>query len=412
MISLTRTRAFLGRRPAAVDLLRLRDFRYFWLSTVGSDLGLELRMVATIWLALVLTDSPLWVGVVAGVRAVPVVALVLFAGAVTDRVDRRSILLATRVALGVLAFLTAYLATSGLIAVWHLVALAVAAAAVMAFGNPARQALVVDLVGRPRALAGNALANAAATAGEIFGPALAGYMIAKSGADTVFYAVAALYILSAFLMLRIRPRPRAAPQAGTSILRDIHEGLRYARGAAPIPALLLIHMTSLFSVAIMPMMPVYARDVLGVGAAGYGVMAGSMGLGFLVGSILTSLRADLPRKAAVMLVGGALWDIPMAAFAFSSSFPLSLALLFLMGAGGALWMNLLLTLVQTSADDRMRGRVMSLYTLASQVMPLGVILGGALAVAVANWFPLVMGAALGTPLAIVLFSRSPALRRA
>ena len=170
--------------------------------------------------------------------------------------------------------------------------------------------------------------------------------------------------------------------------------------------------TTVFAVAVIPLMPVYARDVLDVGASGFGILAASMGAGFVVGSLLTSLVGNIPRKGLALIVVAPMWDVPMAVFAFSTVFPLSAALLFIMGVGGAIWINLLVTLLQTLSADHMRGRVMGLHSIANQFAPLGIMMAGALAVAVNKEFALLMGAALGTPVGVAIYLGSPALRRA
>ena len=124
------------------------------------------------------------------------------------------------------------------------------------------------------------------------------------------------------------------------------------------------------------------------------------------------MAGDIPTKALVLLIAGAFWDGPMVVFAFSRIFVLSVALVFVMGAGAAIWVNLTVTLLQTFSNDEMRGRVMGLLLIANQTAPLGIILAGALASAVSNEFALVVGAVFATPVSVIVFLRSPALRRA
>ena len=133
--------------------------------------------------------------------------------------------------------------------------------------------------------------------------------------------------------------------------------------------------------------------------------------GFLVGSIAASLVGDIPRKGLVILVTGMTWDALMATFGFSRSFPLSLSLLFLMGVAGSVHVNAITTLLQLSAEQHMRGRIMGLYHIAQASFPLGFIIGGALAAGVSNEFALVLGAVVSTPVLLLVYARSPALRR-
>ena len=144
---------------------------------------------------------------------------------------------------------------------------------------------------------------------------------------------------------------------------------------------------------------------------GFGILSASLGAGFLAGSVIGTIVDDFPRKGLALVVTAAMWDASMAAFAISRVFPLSATLLFIMGVGGAIHVNLLITLLQTRASDEMRGRVTSIYSLALASLPLGFILGGTLAAMVSNEFALVAGALLATPTITVIYLRSPHLRR-
>ena len=161
------------------------------------------------------------------------------------------------------------------------------------------------------------------------------------------------------------------------------------------------------------MMPVYARDVLEVGAGGFwGAMGAVLGAGFLVGSIIITLIGDVPRKVLILWVGAVMWDFSMAGFAFSGYFPLSLLLLFIIGAGGSIYFVTAFTLLQSNTPDEMRGRVMSIFGLTMDTVPLGAMLGGFLAVTVNNWFPLILGAAVAEPIMLIYFITRPEFRRA
>jgi MFS family permease len=409
--TLTRAKALAKWRPAALDVLRLRDYRYFWLSNATADLNYSLRITATSWLVLQLTSSPLWVGLVGGVSGIPAIVLALVGGAVSDRADRRTILLVTRFILNSVAFLTAYLVASGLIEAWHLIPLSLVSGAAFAFAAPSWRVMIVDLVGKERVFTANSLASLAGNAGEIAGPALAGYLIAASGVGPVFYLVAGLQFLGLALLFRMRARSQTAVRSNKSILSDIMAGLDYLRRTPPIPSILVLTLTIIVAMAIIPMMPIYARDVLDAGAGGFGILGAAMGAGFLTGSLITSISGGFRRKGLALIISGAIWDLPMAGFAFSKIFPLSVALVFVMGIGGVIWVNLVVTLLQTLSSEEMRGRVMSLYVIAFQASPLGIMLAGALAEAVSIQFPLLLGAIISTPLGIIVYSLSPKLRQ-
>ena len=409
--ALSRARELVGRRPAAAGILGLRNFRFYLLSNTFGAFGFEIRVLATSWLVLELTDSPLWIAVVPAVGSVPALALTLFGGVVADRMERRTLMMAGRSAQVLLLFAVAIGVASDAIELWHLLLVSVAVGAAVAFLGPAWMSIIVDLVGKGRLVAGNALSSVSVNVANIAGPALGGYLIATSGLASPFYAGFAAYIASVALLLGTRRRAVQPRQPAASILTDLTDGVRYAAGEPGIRAIMLILVFAVFGVAIFPLLPVYARDVLHSGPGGYGTLVASMGVGALAGSIIMSFRAELPKKGLGMVVSAAVWDIAMVGFAFSTSFPLSVVLLFVMGAAGMVWMNLVLTILQDLSVDEMLGRIMGVHTMGAQLFPVGMLFGGALATAVSNEFALITAAALGTPVMAIIYMRSSALRR-
>ena len=224
-------------------------------------------------------------------------------------------------------------------------------------------------------------------------------------------AVGAAILASVALIWRVRaPVARRSTPPTPSVFASIPAGLAYARRTPPIAALLVIVLTQLLGGFIIPVLPIHARDVLGLGATGFGALLAAHAAGFLVGSIAASLIGDIPRKGLAILITGMTWDALMATFGFSRSFPLSLSLLFLMGLAGSVHVNAITTLMQLSAAEHIRGRIMGIYHIAQASFPLGFIVGGALAAAVSNEFALVFGAMVSTPVLLLVYARSPALR--
>jgi MFS family permease len=160
-------------------------------------------------------------------------------------------------------------------------------------------------------------------------------------------------------------------------------------------------------VAIFPLMPVYADDVLDIGATGFGLMGGAFGAGALIGAVVVSVFGIHHRHAYMMVGLGLVWDTGMVVFGFSRSVPISLSVLFVMGLISMPWVTSVLTMFQQAATEKMRGRVMSLYVIAINTFPLGWLFGGAVAEWLGNEEALVISALLGTPVAVtaVVFSR-------
>ena len=236
-------------------------------------------------------------------------------------------------------------------------------------------------------------------------------MIIRFGPESPFALAGIGYLIATGFMARTRSRPPSVGSGSkTSLVKDIGEGVRYAVSNRLVLALLVIAATAVFGTAVIPLLPVYGRDVLDAGPSGYGLLAASLATGYLSGSILMTALGDLKRKAMWFLVTAAIWDIGAVAFGFSRILPISAAILFFMGVGGSMFVTLLITLIQQQTAHEMRGRVLGIYQIAFSAMPVGFIVGGALAQAISNEFALIFGALMGTPVILILFLRTPSLR--
>jgi hypothetical protein len=248
---------------------------------------------------------------------------------------------------------------------------------------------------------------------EMAAPAVAGALLARTGADVVFWVVTGGYAGAVALLIRVGEPAREKAASTKSVLADLTAGLRHVRRTRPLPVLaLLAFEQNLMAVTVMPLIPVYARDVLDAGAGGYGLLAGALGAGFLTGALTISAFGNFPRKGLTMLLTGAVWDGCAVAFGFSRSMPLSMGILFALGLSGPFWFNAAVTAFQARAGDEMRGRVMSVWAMAQEVFPIGWLVGGALATAFGNERALIISAACGTPVALLFYLLSPSFRRA
>ena len=410
--------SLLRRRPgddsagqlAVLETLRVRDFRYFWAGNALSFISLNMRTLAQGWLVLELTNSKFWVGLTNGLPALPIVAISLLAGVLTDRVDGRTLLIRARFGAAGIAFLVAGLITTQAITLWQIVVLAILAAGVQASALPATNTYLMDLVGRQRLLNANALNGTAMHLGTIIGPAVGGVIIASLGVGAAFYLIGGAYLVACLVLLRIHGPGKPRPGRDTSLLRDLLDGLVYVRRTSHVAWLLGLAVVALFAAIFMPLLPVYARDVLHVGSQGYGALMGAWGIGALVGSGWLIMAGEVRRKARLLVLGSLLWSAGMIVFGFSRSFPLSLACLFVMGFAPPLWMNTMRTVLQTSVPEDMRGRVMGILTMTMQVVSLGWLLGGALATAFSNEVALVIGGTVFAGSNLLAYARSPEVR--
>ncbi len=398
------------RRPASISLLGDADFRNYFIADLPFEFGAEVRQFSMSWMALTLTGSQFWVGLVTGLPGLTIVLFGPLAGVAVDRYNRRNLLIGVRAAFVVFALPLGVLALTGTMETWHLVLATLLVGAVRAVSLPALRAFLTDLVGRERLLGANALTGSSSSAGELIGPVVSGFAVKAIGVASGFFMVAAAFGTCALLLFRVNPKPPTEVSRGPA-LGQVREGLAYISKTPPLPALLIVTLTQLPAGVVTPLIPVYARDVLDVGAPGYGMLSGLLGAGFLVGALATSVVQDIPKKGLALIVTAISWDAAAIAFGFSRVFPLSLALMFVMGVAGAVHSIFLLTLFQTVASNQMQGRVLSMYSIVTAAFPLGFILGGALASLFGNEAAIVMGMMVSTPVVLVTYAMSPGLRR-
>lgn len=328
--------------------------------------GTWIELTATSWLIYQLTDSPFLLGLNGVFRAAPLFAFALIGGTIADRVERRRLLLVTQSASVVTSLLLGALVVSGHVVFWHVYLISLINATIAAFDAPGRQSLFPMLV--PRAQLQNAITLNAMLfqAGQLIGPAIAGVLIARIGIASPFFVNAMSYfaIIGALLAMRMQP---IAPREGRGSIRaELVGGLRYVRASAVLPVILAIE--AVFSIFghNQALMTIFARDVLGQGAEGLGLLLSSIGAGAIIGMVVLVLVGDIRRKGTFMLASGALYALTLLVFAWSRSFALSVAVLALVGFADATWGTMRNAIAQLAAGDAYRGRVMSLIVMVSR----------------------------------------------
>lgn len=368
-------------------------FSALWLNAFLSSLAMWLETVAVGWVVLDLTGSPFVLGFVAFLRGVPLLLLAPLGGVVADRVDRRKLIGAILVIDGIVAGVLAALIFTGNIAVWHLMVWSLIGGGSIALLAPAQQALTYDVVGREGLTNAVSLFFIARSATRIAGPAAGGVIIATVGAEGCFALMAVGWIGAGLVLAKI-PRPLVSqPVGGESPWQNLKEGLRYVRGSQVLLLLLLSEiMADGFGFSGFTLMPVFARDVLNVGPGGLGLLVAAPGVGAMLTALVTGwLGYRLHRRRGRVLLGGiGLFGLMWVAFAASRSFPLSLAMLALVGVGSTIFDTFEVTCLQSAVSDELRGRVMGLYVLAWSATNAGSLGVGAVA------------SAFGAPVAVAL----------
>ena len=391
---------------------RYRNYRLFFAGQSVSLTGTWMQQVALGWLIYRLTDSVALLGVVGFASQIPSLFLGPIAGALADRHDRRTLLIATQAFAMLQAGALAVLVLSGRVAVAHIIALSAVLGVVNAFDMPIRHAFIADLVER-KADFGNAIAlNSFMFNGtRLVGPTLAGLIVASAG-EGVCFLLNSLSYLAVIVSLVMMTTRRTRIRRRTHVLRELQEGFLYAFRSPPIRA--VIALIALFSLVGMPygvLMPVFARDILGGGAHTLGFLTAAVGLGALGGAVGLAARPSLAGIGRIIARMAMLFGLGIAAFSLSRSLLLSLALLLVTGFGAMVLLAACNTVVQTTVEDDKRGRVMSLYTSAFMgVIPFGCLLAGLIAEKIGADRTMLIGGAICL-LVGLLFSAGPGIKK-
>jgi MFS family permease len=358
----TLPRAAALRLRSTFAALRHRNFRLFLIGQFVSLCGTLMQQVALAWMVLELTNSPFAVGLVTTLGSLPILFFTLYGGVVADRVDKRRFVLTLQCLMLTEALALATLTVFHRITVHWIMGLAVFAGLLSAFEVPTRQALVVDLVEREDLMNALALSSMGFNVARVIGPAVAGALIAAWGLAACFFANAVSYLAVVASLVLMRTAP---PASGSrpNVLTAIKEGFRYVLDNRwPRALVVLIAGFAVFGFPFIIMAPVFARDVLRVGAAGYAALVSAIGVGAAAGAFALAGFGKRYRKEQLLIAASSLFGATLACIALVSSFSASLALFTL--AGWTMATNGILgnTLLQIQAPDHLRGRVMGVYS--------------------------------------------------
>ena len=341
-------------RPWTV--LAEKNFALFWASLLVSSIGSQLTTVAVAWQVYEMTDSAAQLGLTGLFRAVPLIAFAFTGGWLADRVERRRLLIAAQ-ALGlVLSLALGFLTDAGRVQVWHIYAILFAESALMSFDNPTRYALIPSLVKPAHLTTGFALSVTLRQTAFLAGPFIAGAIIAFGGVVWCYYLDAASFLAAivCLRLLKIRVAPAPSRERG---LKSMMQGLAFILKNPIVLALLVMDASVNFFGAYRGLMPIFARDILGVGPTGLGALLGAPAFGALAGSGVAMMMGDPKRKTRLIVAVTLLYAAALVAFALSGSFMLSLAICFALGVLDAVGETLRMTVIQLATPDELRGRV-------------------------------------------------------
>lgn len=404
------TRRTAGRLPLVAALSNYRHYRLLWFSTVLTQIGQWMLQISLGWLMLVLTDSASWVGLLGFAAGFPFLIVSIPAGVLIDRFDRRLVLVVCQAAATLIGLGLAVLVTLGVAQPWHLLTAALLNSAALAANTAARQTMLPALVNREHLQNAIALLSAGQNSTRIIGPALAGPLIATVGASGALYLEAA-FLLIALVNTMMLPAMRSPTGETLAMRRDLADGIAYiVRSPVLCGLMVLAAIPTLLVFPYIQFLPVFARDILGIGAEGLGLLFAAGGVGAVAGAMTVAAFQGMRRKGLVMLAGTIVYGLVVIGFAYSTWVPTSVLFLFLGGLLGSTYLATNNTLLHLHTSDEMRGRVMGVYMLTWGLNPLGALPMGFVG---DHWSvpnAVALGAVLSSAVTIVLALRSRALR--
>jgi MFS family permease len=395
------------RIPQMLRALRHRNFQLFFSGQLISLIGTWMDNIAEAWLVYRLTGSSLLLGTVAFAGQIPVFLLAPIGGMVADRWNRQRVVIATQACSMVLAGILAVLTLTGRVTVWEVVVLAALMGAVNAFDIPARQAFLVDMVGREDLMNAIALNSSMFNGARVIGPSIAGILVASIGEGWCFAANSISYIavIAGLLLMRVNRAPVEVRRV--SPFEHIVEGFRFVWNTGPIRALLLL--LGLVSLVAMPysvLMPIFAAKILHGDARTLGVLMGATGVGALGGALTLASRSGVKGLGRWVAVACASFGTALILFSFSRWYFLSVALLVPVGFAMMVQMASSNTLIQAMVPDRLRGRAMAVYSMMFMGMaPMGALLSGWSADHIGAQWTLALGG-VGAIIGAGLFARN------
>jgi len=350
----------MERQTGFMEIMRYRDFRLLWIGQLISIIGSQMRIVAVDWQVYVIAtqqgvNPALALGFIGLMRVIPMTISALFAGVAADRYDRRYVIVVTSF---IALFASVILAVAGSLerpALWLVYAMVIVTAIANAFEMPARQALIPTLVPADRLPQAMSAGIVSWQLGTVIGPSIAGIVIASLGVVPLYWIDAATYLAVVYAAVNISPPAKPTTARPPVRLVDALEGLKFVFKSKIIASTMVLDFFATFFGAAMTLMPIFANDILGVGAQGYGFMRSAPAVGAFVAAIFLTSRKI--RKQGPVLIAVAVFGIATSLFGASTWFPLTLVMLAITGMADTVSMVIRGTLRQLLTPDELRGRM-------------------------------------------------------
>ena len=400
-------------RKSPFIALQHRDFRLLWIGQLISVTGSQMQAVAINWHIWQLTQSALALGLIGLARLLPIIVFSLVGGVLADKRDRRRILLVTESCLMLVAIVLGGITDLGLVSPLAIYILSAVAAAAVSFDNPARQALVPNLVPREHLTNALTLFSILFQVTTIVGPGMAGILIAALGVGSIYWinAISFLAVLAALALMRTPSQEHLTSNGQQSNLQALREGLHFVVHQKIILSTMLLDFLATFFASATTLLPIFATAVLNVGSIGFGILSASEALGSVVAGAVVSLVGDIKSKGAVLLVSIGLYGLATILFGVSNLPLLSALFLALIGAGDTVSTIMRQTIRQLVTPDNLRGRMTSVNMIFFMGGPqLGEMEAGVAAALLGAPISVVIGGAATVILVALTASIVPALR--
>lgn len=393
--------------------LKHRQFRYLWLGLMISIAGTQMQTWALFWHIRTLTDQPIALGGVGLARILPIIVFSLIGGTVADVASRRKMIFLTQSVMALGALALAFLTLAGNITLWHMYILTAIQAVAVAFDTPARQALVPNLVPNRDLPNAFSMMSIAFQVGSIVGPAISGLVIAYWGQSYTYLINAVSYLavlVALFLMGPVSQQVTLTRRTAVS-LTAIKDGIRFIITHPIILSTMLIDFFATFFSSANTLMPIFARDVLHVGAVEYGWLSAAQSIGAVTAAVIVSQLNEIRRQGPVFLVSVVIFGLATIAFGFARTVALAMSALFFIGAADSVSMIIRNTIRQIQTPDYIRGRMTSINQIFFMGGPqLGEVEAGVVAQLFGAPFAVISGG-IGCIVAVGLIARRwPQLR--
>lgn len=355
-----------------------RNFRLFWIGQCISLIGTWMQNIGQAWLVLKLTNSAFKLGLVSALQFLPMMFLSLFVGTLIDRFPKRKVLLFTQSSLMILAAILATITYFNVVKYWHILILAMLLGFVNTLDNPTRQSFIIELVGKKDLMNAIALNSSIFNLARIVGPAIAGLLIGILGIAICFYlnALSFIAVLIGLWLINVPGKPVVDKKY--NVLGDLKEGLGYisTRPIIYLP-LILLALISTFVMNFNVLIPVFAKQDLHRNAMGYGLLMTSMGVGSLMGALTLATRSRNGPKIEVLMAGALGMSVFQIILSMEKNYWLTAFTLLIVGFCSIIFTASVNTTIQLNAEDYIRGRVMSVYSLVfGGVTPIGSLYAG------------------------------------